>query len=257
MHKSFVSLALSFCVVASAAESNKPIKALLVCGGCCHDFANQKNILSEGISTRANVVFTVVHEGDDRTNRVSIYEKSNWWQGYDVVVHNECFGMVADDKFIENIAAAHKAGVPAVMLHCSTHSYRAGKTDAWRETLGITSFSHEKRRDLDVKTTSPAHPVMKGFPAEWHNPQDELYKNERVWPNVIPLAKAYGEETKEDHVVIWLNIVGKGTRVFATTLGHGNDTMKSDIYLDLVTRGLLWTCDKLGDDGKPKPGYAK
>jgi hypothetical protein len=28
------------------------------------------------------------------------------------------------------------------------------------------------------------------------------------------------------------------------------------VFLDLVSRGLLWACDKLTDEGKPKPGYA-
>jgi hypothetical protein len=31
--------------------------------------------------------------------------------------------------------------------------------------------------------------------------------------------------------------------------------MESDVYLDLVTRGLLWACDKLNEDGTPKAGY--
>src|ERR1043165_3762883 len=85
---------------ALAADAAKPIKALMVCGGCCHDYPNQKHILSEGISQHANVEFTIVHEGDDRTNRVSIYEKPDWWKGYDVIVHNECFGYVDENKFI-------------------------------------------------------------------------------------------------------------------------------------------------------------
>ena len=251
MLKTFISLcvAISLAGAASAADAVKPLKALLVCGGCCHDYPNQKHILSEGISARANVEFTIVHEGDDRTNRVSIYEKPGWWKGYDVIVHNECFGYVDDNKFVENIAAAQKAGVPAVMLHCSTHSYRMAKTDEWRRTLGISSFSHEKRRDLDVVTGNPDHPVMKDFPAKWHDAGDELYKNEKVWPNVTALAKAYGVDTKKDHVCIWLNVVD-GTRVFATTLGHSNETMKSDEYQGLVTRGLLWACNKLDDSGK-------
>ena len=249
-------IALLFCAFTTqAADSVKPLRALMVCGGCCHDYKNQKQILSDGLSTRANVKFTIVHEGNDRTNRVSIYEETNWWKGFDVIVHNECFGMVEDNKFIENIAAAHKAGLPAVMLHCSTHSYRTGTTDAWRETLGLRSMSHDKNRNLTVKNVKPAHPVMKGFPAEWPNPKDELYRNEKVWPTVTALGTAYSEESKKDHVVIWLNEFGK-TRVFATTLGHGNDTMKSEVFLDLVSRGLLWACDKLGDDGKPKAGYA-
>lgn len=256
MHKGFFGFlaVFSLAFAAHAADGAKPLRALMVCGGCCHDYKNQKQILSDGLSARANVQFTIVHEGNDRTNRVSIYEEPNWWKGFDVIVHNECFGMVNDDKFIENIAAAHAAGLPAVMLHCSTHSYRTGNTDAWRETLGLRSMSHDKNRDLTIKNVKPEHPVMKGFPAEWPNPKDELYRNEKVWPTVTALGTAYSEESKKDHVVIWLNNYGK-TRVFATTLGHGNDTMKSDVYLDLVSRGLLWACDKLGDDGKPRQGY--
>jgi hypothetical protein len=32
--------------------------------------------------------------------------------------------------------------------------------------------------------------------------------------------------------------------------------MSSEEYLGLVTRGLLWACDKLNDDGTPKAGFA-
>jgi len=245
--------------IGADAGKPKPLRALMVCGGCCHDYTSQKKILSEGITARANVEWTIVHEDapdkkDERNHKVSIYLKPEWWKGYDVILHNECFGMVGDNAFIEGITAAHKAGVPAVFLHCSSHSYRAGTTDEWRKCIGITSRSHEKNRDLTVKNLKPAHPVMKGFPAEWLNPKDELYKNEFVWPNTVPLAQAYGEDTKKDHVVIWVNTYGD-TRVFTTTLGHGNHTMAAPEYLDLVTRGLLWVCGKLNDDGVPTSGY--
>lgn len=256
-------LALCLIVPASAAEpaKAKPIRALMVCGGCCHDYTNQKRILSEGISARANVEWTIVHEDapkgqDERSHKVSIYDKPEWWKGYDIVLHNECFGAVADNAFIEKITAAHKAGVPAVMLHCSSHSYRAGTTDEWRKCIGITSRSHEKNRDLNVENIKPEHPVMKGFPAKWLNPKDELYKNEFIWPNTVPLAKAYGEDTKKDHVVIWVNTY-ETAKVFSTTLGHSNATMETPEYLGLVTRGLLWACGKLKDDGTPADGYAK
>ena len=259
----FLVLALTGLVAFTHAQAPKPkpIRALMVCGGCCHDYEKQKVILSEGISKRAAVEWTIVHESapkgqDERKHRVSIYEKPDWWKGYDVILHNECFGAIDDNAFIENIAAAHKAGVPAVMLHCSSHSYRAGTTDEWRKCVGITSRSHEKNRDLNVENIKPEHPVMKGFPEKWLNPKDELYKNEFIWPNTVPLAKAYGEDTKKDHTVIWVNTYEKA-RVFSTTLGHSNATMESPVYLDLVTRGLLWACGKLGDDGKPLEGYGK
>lgn len=239
---------------AGAAET-KPLHALMICGGCCHDYESQKKIISEGVSSRANVVWTIVHEGGDtRDHKISIYEKEDWAKGYDVVVHNECFGAVNDVAFVERIAAPHKAGVPAVMLHCSSHSYRAAETEEWRQCVGITSVRHEKRRDLKIETIKGDHPVMIGFPPTWDNKDDELYQNVKVWPDTVPLAKAYGQDTKQDHVVIWVNTYGKG-RVFSTTLGHQNSTMQDPVYLDLVTRGLLWTCGKLDDKGQPKKGY--
>lgn len=236
-----------------------PLKVLMITGGCCHDYENQKMILAEGLSARANVEFTVIHEEGpegkkDKTHKVSIYEKEGWAKGYDVVLHNECFGAVTDVAFVERIAKAHHDGVPAVMLHCSTHSYRAAQTDEWRKCIGQTSMSHEKNRDLLVKNVKPEHPVMKGFPLEWLDAKDELYKNEKLWENFVPLAKAYGEDTKQDHYLVWVNTYGKG-RVFGTTMGHNNETMSHEVFLDLVARGLLWACDKLTEEGKPAAGY--
>jgi type 1 glutamine amidotransferase len=175
---------------------------------------------------------------------MSIYTNANWAKDFDVVVHDECFGSVTNNALIETITAAHQAGLPAVMLHCSTHSYRAAKTDEWRKLLGVSSYSHEKLGDLQVTNLAPNHPIMKGFPAVWSDPGDELYKSEKLWPNTVPLAQAWGVETKTNHIVIWVNTYGKA-RVFATTLGHSNETVGKDVYLDLVTRGLLWACGRL------------
>jgi uncharacterized protein len=239
---------------AAAAEKAKPIKALMVAGGGFHDYPAQVGILVEGITKRTNIEWTVVLEGTAREHKSSVYATADWAKGYDVVVHNECYGMVADKEFVERVAQPHKDGVPAVILHASVHSYRNAPTDEWRQVLGMKSMSHEARRDLMVNTVKADHPVMKGFPEKWPDAQDELYKIEQTWPTVTPLAQSYGQETKKDHVVIWLNTYGKG-KSFVTTLGHTNETMKSDVYLDLVTRGLLWAVGKLKDDGTPVPGY--
>ncbi len=116
------------------------------------------------------------------------------------------------------------------------------------------SYSHEKHRPLAVKSVAADHPVMQGFRGVWKTPNGELYKIAKLWPDCQPLATAYGEDTKKDHVCVWTNTYGRG-RTFGTTIGHHNETMSEEAYLDLVARGLLWACDKLGEDGKPKPGY--
>jgi len=125
-------LGLVLTVACSAVE---PLRALMVTGGCCHDYQAQKKILSEGISARAPVVWTIVHEGDadGREHKFSVYEKPDWAKGFDVVLHNECSGMVSNVDWVEHIARAHFEGVPAVVLHCSIHSYRASSTDEWRK----------------------------------------------------------------------------------------------------------------------------
>ena len=42
-----------------AGEPARPIRALLVAGGCCHDYANQKGLLTRGLSRRVNIQWTV------------------------------------------------------------------------------------------------------------------------------------------------------------------------------------------------------
>ena len=95
--------------VANAKKEEPPaLKALLVTGGCCHDYNRQKVIIPGGVSQRAKVDWTIVHEGGtSRNHKVSIYSEKDWTAGYDVIVHNECFGGVKDEAFVEALAKAH------------------------------------------------------------------------------------------------------------------------------------------------------
>lgn len=245
-----------FTVPAQGADTPK-LKGLIVAGGCCHDYPNQSIIISQGMSQRVSIEWDIVVEGDGgRDHQISIYKEPDWAKKYDVIVHNECFGGVKDAEFLRGIVEAHHAGVPGIFIHCSLHSYRSAGSgaDGWRELIGVTSTSHEKHRPVLVKTVNHEHPVMTGFPAEWKTPNGELYKIEHHWPNCIPLAQAFGEDTQKDHTVIWLNTFGKA-KIFGTSLGHHNETMNTQEWLDVVSRGLLWTVGKLNDDGTPAPGY--
>ena len=42
----------------------------------------------------------------------------------------------------------------------------------------------------------------------------------------------------------WINQYGKA-RVFGTTYGHSDDTFRDQAFLDLVSRGLLWSAGRL------------
>ena len=84
---------------------------------------------------------------------------------------------------------------------------------------------------------------MARFGEKWKTPAGELYQIEKLGKNCKPLAHARSKETKKDEVCIWKNQYGKG-RVFGTTIGHHNVTMAEPVYLDTLTRGILWACDK-------------
>src|SRR6478752_4800336 len=218
-----------------------PVRALLICGGCCHDYAKQSVILRDGIQARANVQVDVIRSGDSGTAPwFPMYESADWAKGYDVIIHDECAAEIKDMAYVRNIVDAHKNGVPAVNLHCAMHCYRTG-TETWFEYVGLQSSGHGAQLPIALDFTAANHPVTKGM-ANWTTIQEELYNNLKVFPTAKPLAM--GTQGKDTSVVAWTNDY-HGTRIFNTTLGHNNETVSDGRYLDLVVRGLLWSCDKL------------
>lgn len=112
---------------AAAAEANKPIRALLIAGGCCHDYEHQKDILKKGIEERANIQVDIIYaDNKDRSPKFSIYGNPDYAKGYDVVIHDECAGAITDPATVAAVLAPHRAGIPGVNLHCAMHSYGKG-----------------------------------------------------------------------------------------------------------------------------------
>ena len=245
----------------SAADASKPLRVMLITGGCCHDYAKQKDILKAGIEKRANIEVVQVHTADSSTKaRFPELEKPDWAQGYDVIVHDECSADVKDMPYVENILAAHKNGTPAVNLHCAMHSYRTG-TPIWFEFIGLQSTGHGPQLPIEITYEQSGHPIIKGL-ENWTTLKEELYNNVKVFDGTVVLARGSqgeaGKAADNGAVIAWTTEYGpKKTRTFSTTLAHNNDTVADDRYLDLVTRGILWAAGKLGDDGKPAEGYGK
>ncbi|HTN73984.1 MAG TPA: discoidin domain-containing protein, partial [Pirellulaceae bacterium] len=236
---------------ASAADDKKavaPIRALLITGGCCHDYTNQKKILPEAISAKANVTWTIVHQGGTRTDAmIPFYEKDDWAKGFDIVVHNECFAAASDPAWTAKILKPHREGTPALVVHCAMHCYR-DKTDEWFKFLGVTSRGHGANYPFEIVNLEPKDPIMAGFGEKWNTPKGELYIIEKLWPTAKPLAHAMSRDTKKNEVCLWTNMYNGQTRVFGTTIGHHNEEMSDPVFVNYMTRGLLWACDKLNDD---------
>ena len=226
----------------SAERGNgKRTKVLIVTGGCCHDYAYQSSaILKAAAKNGLKADWTIVqHGGTGTSGKTHLYDNPNWADGYDVVIHNECFAKTTDENYIRKITAAHKAGANAVVIHCAMHTYRDAKIDDWREFLGVTSRRHEHKSEYSVRNEATEHPIMQGFPAIHTMPIDELYVIEKTWPNTEVLATSVSERNEKLHPVIWTNTYGKA-RVFGTTYGHSTETFTDTIFLNTLVRGIKW-----------------
>jgi putative membrane-bound dehydrogenase-like protein len=234
-----------------AGEEGRPLKALLVAGGCCHDYAAQHKLLFEGIQARAFVQVDVWWTDDKSTNPpLSLYDRADWATGYDVIIHDECAAGNKDLKAFQRIVEVHRT-IPSVHLHCAMHSFRNG-TDGWFKHLGLQSSSHGPQEPIDIDFVDPTHPVTKSL-SDWTTIKEELYNNVQIL-GAHPLATGTQRVKNKDgsskevvSVVVWTNET-QGARSFSTSLGHNNGTVGDPRYLDLVTRGLLWACGKLDAD---------
>lgn len=238
--------ATSLLPVSAVAEDDRPLNVLLITGGCCHDYAYQADALKEALSQNdVPARVTVVMEGGRGTEaQIDLYNDPAWASGYDVVVHNECFANTDDPEYVRSITAAHRQGVHAVVIHCAMHTYRKATIDDWREFLGVTSRRHDHKSEYPVKVVAEEHPIMKGFPADWTTPKDELYVIEKVWPNARVLATSVSEKSNDLHPVFWTNHYGKA-RVFGTTYGHANETFADPVFRRTLAKGILWAAGRL------------
>jgi putative heme-binding domain-containing protein len=232
------------------AKKNKPIRALLIAGGCCHDYAKQQEAICKGIQARANVRVDVYWTDNSTTSPVlPLYLNLNWADEYDVIIHDECAADIKDEAIINRIVQVHQK-LPAVHLHCAMHSFRLGN-DVWFEHLGLQSSGHGPQEPIDIHFTDTKHPIVETL-SDWTTVKEELYNNVKLF-GAHPIAsgkqviKRKGESVTEEAVVAWVN-ESSGAKSFSTTIGHNTETVQDDRYLDLVTRGLLWACDKLNPE---------
>jgi type 1 glutamine amidotransferase len=257
--------AISAAILSSGSQSApaqetavKPLKALLVLGGCCHDYKTQQELLSKGLSARARVELTIAYDPDTTNTHLNpVYERSDWATGFDVIIHDECSSQVKDPAIIDRILEPHRRGLPAVVLHCGMHTYRSEgwpQSTPWFDFTGLVSTGHGPQAPIRVEYLKTDSPITRGF-ENWTTINEELYNNAagKLHDTASALARGQqttknkkGEESSNDYVVVWTNNY-RGAKVFATTLGHNNGTVEDARYLDLVTRGLLWSCDKLND----------
>lgn len=227
------------------------IKALIVTGGCCHDYDAQTQLLIDGIRQYANVEFDVIQEGQGTKHVHSIFKQKDWTRGYDVVIHNECSADVGDDVGGAVAKEHFESGTGAVMIHCAFHTFRAMEGDEWRASLGATSKRHTHQKPIAVTFEEPTHPILAGT-NEFVTGDEELYIIDKIFDHSLPLAT--GHQGEYTYPLMFANEYGDA-KIFSVTVGHNTATFEIDEWMHIVAKGLLWSCDKINANGTAKDGY--
>jgi uncharacterized protein len=218
-----------------------PVNAMIVTGGCCHDYTGQSKILMDTLNAVMPINWTVVQGMSSLPEgKLPLYENPEWAKGMDIVIHNECWANGnLPAQIVQNIT---RPNVARMFLHCTLHSYRVMTDDSWRELIGMTSRRHTRAHNILLKWAD-GDPITAGLPP-YVTPIDELYVIEKAWPNTKALATAVSPEADgATYPLVWTHEY-HGARVFGTSLGHGNETFNTNQFKELVTRGFRWALKK-------------
>jgi hypothetical protein len=266
---------LSVATIANAADAKKVLYFTHE-PGRWHKYTPQMEIFKK-IGKDAGWEVTVMT--GTHHDQVKKLHTPDFGKGYDVIVYNFCFAGERDLEAADNLMKqTREHGVPALLIHCSMHSWWAtfkngqagslgpdykgkAKADpklveqwrvahrgkpfpAWGDFTGVASGRHGPQQPVKMVTVAKDHPVTKRFPDGFKTPATELYNNIYVLDGVVPLIR--GEQGNAKAVVVWTCPQGK-SQVMGLTVGHGVDDWKSAPIQNLIIDGVNYLAEN------PKP----
>ncbi len=244
-HQLFLLVLLVLLTAVSEVAAADSLRGLILTSpGVYHNYEYQNHALAEAIASRVDITFDISLAEKER------WRSSDFSDGYDVLVYNICMADNEDTALIANMRRQSETlGVPALVLHCTMHSFR--NTDRWWPLYGLETVAHAPLGSLHLDHARE-HPVLAGVPADWTLAKDELYLNLSFSATPLLLSR---DEDGTEHVTAWLAMAG-GAPLFGTTLGHSDATIEDPVYQRLLANAVLLVTGRLGDDGEPVAGAA-
>ena len=258
---------------ASQREQGSRLKALIIDGQNNHNWRATTPVLKTALEVSARFTVDVATSPQDK-------DWSNFrpeFSRYDVIVSNyngELWPEAVRKDFEDYVGQ----GGGFVCVHAADNAFpewpeynrmigvggwgdrneKNGPMLRWRDGRVVRDASpgaggtHGAYHEFAVQTRDPSHSVMKDLPAKWMHTGDELYAKLRgPGENVTILATATSDVTHEEEPILMAIAYGKG-RVFHTTLGHDENSMKCWGFVTTLRRGAEWAAT--GSVTVPKPG---
>jgi len=263
--RSFASLLITFVIgtfiMQPSAFAAEKIKALIIDGQNNHKWQQTTPILKAALESSG--LFTV----DVATSPAAKQDMSGFkpdFAKYGVIVSNyNGDDWSADTK--KAFEAYVSGGGGFVSVHAADNSFpkwaeynkmiavggwggrtaKSGPILRWRDDKQVTDAEgghgqHGKYFSFLVEARNTQHPIMQGLPQKWLHARDELYST-LCGPaeNATILATAQSDTTHQNEPMLLVISYGKG-RVFHTTLGHDEESMKDVGFVTTLNRGAEW-----------------
>lgn len=275
LNRSFSIASLTLALIVSSVSAFAAGKVLYVTHepGKWHKYTPQLQIFKEQIAAKAGWDITVMTGTYD--GLIEKLKKKNFAKGYDAIVYNYCLAESEDlDACFNVMRQTRGLGVPAMLIHCSMHSwwgtYKTGEKGAigenykgqalakpdlvakWKEThekarfpaygdfTGVASVKHGPKLPITLHKVGD-HPATKDLEDGYITPKTELYNNQYVLKKVVPILKG-SQEGQEDAIVMWTFPQGK-SQIMGLSLGHGAvgdgpDEWETPEFQGLVINGV-------------------
>jgi hypothetical protein len=231
-------LAFGFCLPATGADEEKPVKILLIGKGRDHAFSQHEYMSDCGILAKCLRQTKGVHA-----------EVSNGWprdpgklKGVKALVFDTRMGgSVLFDPLVKTQSEKLlKDGIGLTAIHWGTGAEK-NEGEPWLHALGGW-FNHPLFSEYMVRTTrlmqaDPKHPICFGW--KEFDLRDEYYIKLKFMPEARPILKA--KIDKAEYPVAWVYDRPDGGRSFGFLGGHFHDNFGQKSFRRAIVNGILWT----------------